>query len=136
MVVVDPQPDNVGAADDVPANAASVDHAPPNVEDVVDDAPEESSPLAIVPYQQPILRLVNLMIGAVHVAYGPPLPPVVSWERSFEALMEVFSSLHVPYHIQMPAAMHIVLPECSWSIAFDEDRGEPSNVYKDCIPTP
>ncbi|KAE8780577.1 hypothetical protein D1007_46269 [Hordeum vulgare] len=110
--------------------------SPPNVDDVVDDAPEEFNPLAIFPYQQPIFRPDNVMIGVVCVSYGPPLPYVVSWPRSFEALMGVFSSLHVPRHLHMPAAMPIVLPKRSWSIAFDEDRGDRNIVYKDCTPTP
>ncbi|KAE8767073.1 DNA repair protein rhp54 [Hordeum vulgare] len=89
IVFVDRQPDNAEAAD----------HAPEDVVDPVDEVPDEFNPLAIVPYQQPIFQPVNLMIGAVRVAYGPPLPPVVSWTRSFEALMGVFSSLHVPRHL-------------------------------------
>ncbi|KAE8790770.1 hypothetical protein D1007_34979 [Hordeum vulgare] len=104
-MVVDPQQDDAEAAADVLANAVAADHAPLNEdnaveeEDAAEEAPEEFNPLAIVPYQQPIFRPSNLMIGAVRVAYGPPLPPVVSWTRSFEALMGVFSSLHVPRHL-------------------------------------
>ncbi|KAE8782630.1 hypothetical protein D1007_43983 [Hordeum vulgare] len=124
-MIVDPQPDNAEAAD----------HAPADVGDAIDEAPDEFNPLAIVPYQQPIFQPINLMIGAVRVAYGPPLAPVVSWTRSFEALVGVFSSPHVPRHLQMLAATPIVLPKRSWSNAFDEDRGEPNIVYRDCTPT-
>ncbi|KAE8810425.1 hypothetical protein D1007_12899 [Hordeum vulgare] len=142
IVVIDPQQDDVEGAADVPANAFAADHAPPNEdnaaeeEDAAEEAPEEFNPLAIVPYQQPIFRPANLMIGAVCVAYGLLLPPVVSWTRSFEALMGVFSSLHVPHHLQMPMAMPIVLPKRSWSFSFDEDRGELIIVYMDNTPAP
>ncbi|KAE8803383.1 hypothetical protein D1007_20733 [Hordeum vulgare] len=142
IVVVDPQQDDVEATADAPGNVATADHAPPNEdnaseeEDAAEEAPEEFNPPAIVPYRQPIFRPANLMIGAVRVAYGPPLLPVVSWTRSFEALMGVFNSLHVPRHLQMPAAMPILLPKRSWSFAFDADHGEPSIVYKDCTPAP
>ncbi|KAE8792604.1 hypothetical protein D1007_32826 [Hordeum vulgare] len=53
-----------------------VDPQPDNVEDN-DEAHEDQlqfNPLAIVPYQQPIIQPVNLMIGSVRVVYGRPLP--------------------------------------------------------------
>ncbi|KAE8812274.1 hypothetical protein D1007_10623 [Hordeum vulgare] len=85
--MVDHQPELDAAANDAPVeDAASADEVPDEV----------FNPLAIVPYQQPIVQHVNLMIGAVCVVYGPPLPPLLSWTRSFEALMGGFSSLHVP----------------------------------------
>ncbi|KAE8807960.1 hypothetical protein D1007_15640 [Hordeum vulgare] len=102
IVVVDRQQDDTEAAAD---DAAAAEHAPPNgdnaaeEEDADEEAHEKCNPLAIVPYDQPLFRPANLMIGAVRVAYGTLMPPVVSWTRSFEALMGVFSSLHVPHHL-------------------------------------
>ncbi|KAI5000761.1 hypothetical protein ZWY2020_010720 [Hordeum vulgare] len=156
IVVVDPQPDDAEAAvaDDAAGEEAADDDgvdtlAAPNrgnataeeaAEDMApeeEDAEEESedfNPLAIVPYQQPLFRSDQLIIGAVWVAYGPPLPPVISWTRSFQALMGVFTSKDVPRHLAMPAAMPIVLPKHSWSLAFDEDSTEPRIVYHDYNP--
>ncbi|KAI4987449.1 hypothetical protein ZWY2020_020249 [Hordeum vulgare] len=149
IVVVDPQPDDVEvAAEDAAAgeeagdDAAADAHVPPNGDNAAreeaaeDMAPEDFNPLAIVPYQQPLLRPDELMIGVVRVAYGPPLPPAVSWTRSFEALMGVFTSKNVPRHLTMHAAMPIVLPKSSWSLAFDEDNIEPHIIYHDSTPTP
>ncbi|KAE8798281.1 DEAD-box ATP-dependent RNA helicase 34 [Hordeum vulgare] len=122
IVVVDPQPADAEAAAvaDVAGEKAADD-------DVVD---------ALVPPNgdNPLFRPDQLMIGVVRVAYGPPLPPVVSWTRSFEALMRVFTSKDVPRHLTMPTAMPIVLPKRSWSLAFDEDSAEPRIIYQDSTP--
>ncbi|KAI5003735.1 hypothetical protein ZWY2020_030895 [Hordeum vulgare] len=132
--VADDQHDE--AADDDVADA----HVPPigdNAagEEATDDvALEDFNPLVIVPYLQPMVRPDQLMIGVVRVAYGPPLPLVVSWTRSFEALMGVFTSRDVPRHLQMPAVMPIVLPKRSWSLAFDETSAEPRILYQDSTP--
>lgn len=68
--------------------------------------------------------------------YDPVLPPVVSWTRSFQALMGVFTAKDVPRHLAMPAAMPIVLLKRSWSLAFDEESTEPHIIYLDNNPAP
>ncbi|KAI4980494.1 hypothetical protein ZWY2020_020979 [Hordeum vulgare] len=158
IVVVDPQPADAEAAaeDDAAGEEATDDDAvdaptapnggnaaaeeaagdmAPKEEDAEEEA-EDFNPLAIVPYQQPLFRCDQLMIRAVRVAYGPPLPPTVSWTRSFQALMGFFTSKDVPGHLAMPAAMPIVLPKRSWSLAFDEDSTEPRIIYHDNTPVP
>uniref|UniRef100_A0A8I6YF65 Uncharacterized protein n=1 Tax=Hordeum vulgare subsp. vulgare TaxID=112509 RepID=A0A8I6YF65_HORVV len=159
IVVVDPQPVAVDAAakddaageeaadddaDDAPAapngGNADVEEAAEYLAHEEEVAPEEEAddfnPLAIVPYQQPLSRSDQLLIGVVRVAYGPPLPRLVSWTRSFQALMGVFTSKDVPPHLDMPPAMPIVLPKRSWSLAFDEESTEPRIVYLDNNPAP
>uniref|UniRef100_A0A8I6X248 Uncharacterized protein n=1 Tax=Hordeum vulgare subsp. vulgare TaxID=112509 RepID=A0A8I6X248_HORVV len=158
LVVLDPQP---AAADtdvvDMPVvqpaadEAAAPDPTPPNggdattVDNAKDDEPVEADhaeeapvfhPLAIVPYQQPLMQQTNLVVGAARVFYGPPLPPVISWARSFESLMGVACTMHVPRHIQMPPVLPIMIPKRSWSSAFDDEVAGSSLAPIEIPPAP
>uniref|UniRef100_A0A8I6XKH5 Uncharacterized protein n=1 Tax=Hordeum vulgare subsp. vulgare TaxID=112509 RepID=A0A8I6XKH5_HORVV len=157
LMVLDPQP---AAADDdavdmpivQPAadEAAAPEAAPPNgvaataADIVVDEEPVEATqaeeapvfnPLAIVPYNRPVMQQSNLVVGAARVFYGPPLPPVLSWARSFESLMSAACTMHVPRHIQKPPVLPIMIPKRSWSYAFDVESTESSLVPIETIPT-
>ncbi|KAI4965022.1 hypothetical protein ZWY2020_057643 [Hordeum vulgare] len=149
IVVVDRQSDDAeAAAEDAAVGEETADDdvvdapVPPNGDNAAEEeaaeeeAVEDVNPLAIVPYQQPLLRPDQLIIGVVRVAYEPSLPPVVPWTRYFEALMGVFTSKDVPRHLTMPVAMPILLPKRSWSLAFDEDNAEPRIIYQDSTHAP
>ncbi|KAI4983967.1 hypothetical protein ZWY2020_040757 [Hordeum vulgare] len=76
---------------------------------------QDDNPLGIVPYKPPQIQSDNLFVGATRVFYGPPLPPVLSWSRAFDALMGASTSMHVPRQLQMPMAAPIVIPKRSWA---------------------
>uniref|UniRef100_A0A8I6Z4L5 DUF7597 domain-containing protein n=1 Tax=Hordeum vulgare subsp. vulgare TaxID=112509 RepID=A0A8I6Z4L5_HORVV len=98
----------------------SMDPAAEPEEDVlgVEEA-QDDNPLAIVPYKPPQIQSGNLFVGAAMVFYGPPLPPVLSWSRTFDALMGAATSMHVPRQLQMPMVAPVVIPKRSWAAAFD-----------------
>uniref|UniRef100_A0A8I6X5X8 Uncharacterized protein n=1 Tax=Hordeum vulgare subsp. vulgare TaxID=112509 RepID=A0A8I6X5X8_HORVV len=156
LVVLDPQP--AAADDDIvdmpivqPAadEAAAPEAAPPNGADaaaadiVVDKEPVEAdhaeeapvfNPLVIVPYNRLVMQQSNLVVGAARVFYGPPLPHVLSWARSFESLMGATCTMHVPRHIQKPPVLPIMIPKRSWSYAFDVESAGSSLVPIETIP--
>uniref|UniRef100_A0A8I6XC84 DUF7597 domain-containing protein n=1 Tax=Hordeum vulgare subsp. vulgare TaxID=112509 RepID=A0A8I6XC84_HORVV len=80
---------------------------------------QDDNPLAIVLYKPPHIQSDNLFVGAARVFYGPPLPPILSWSRTFDALMGAATSMHVPRQLQMPILAPIVIPKRSWAAAFD-----------------
>ncbi|XBI27174.1 hypothetical protein VPH35_051698 [Triticum aestivum] len=78
--------------------------------------------LAIVPYQPPVLLQQNLVVGRVHVAYGPPLPPEMAWRRTFGTLLGRCSTLQVPKPVLQSSFGSLVLSKRSWSLAFEKDH--------------
>ncbi|KAE8803685.1 hypothetical protein D1007_20369 [Hordeum vulgare] len=68
----------------------------------------------------------NLIVGAARVLYGPPLPPVMSWARTFDTLMGLAAAMHVPRQFQLPILEPILIPKRSWHVAFDADTPGPS----------
>ena len=85
----------------------------------------DDNPLAIVLYKPPHIQTDNIFVGAARVVYGPPLPPVMSWARTFDALMGAATAMHVPRQLQMPILDPIMIPKRSWAMAFDTDALEP-----------
>uniref|UniRef100_A0A8I6X9V1 DUF7597 domain-containing protein n=1 Tax=Hordeum vulgare subsp. vulgare TaxID=112509 RepID=A0A8I6X9V1_HORVV len=79
----------------------------------------DDNPLAIVLYKPPHIQSDNLFVGAASVFYGPPLPPVLSWSCTSDALMGAATSMHVPRQLQMPILAPIVSPKRSSAAAFD-----------------
>ncbi|KAI5007926.1 hypothetical protein ZWY2020_008974 [Hordeum vulgare] len=80
------------------ADMAPVFQAPaaePEEEVQGEDEAQDDNPLAIVPYKPPQVQSDNLFVGAARVFYGPPLPPVLSWSRTFDAYMGAATSMHV-----------------------------------------
>ncbi|KAE8769528.1 hypothetical protein D1007_58877 [Hordeum vulgare] len=104
-----------------PDNDAEPEEDVPVIEEVHDD-----NPLAIVLYNPPPIQTDNIFVGAARVVYGPPLPPVMSWARSFDALMGAATAMHVPRQLQMPILETIMIPKRSWAVAFDTDAPETS----------
>ncbi|KAI4999467.1 hypothetical protein ZWY2020_004056 [Hordeum vulgare] len=140
LVILDPQPAvAANVVVDMPivqpvADEAAPEAAPPNVAaaaaaDVVADEKHVEAdhaqeaplfnPLAIVPYNRPVMQQSNLVVGAARVFFGPPLPHVLCWARSFESLMGAACTMHVPLHIQKQPVLPIMIPKRSWSYAFD-----------------
>ncbi|KAI4994195.1 hypothetical protein ZWY2020_029243 [Hordeum vulgare] len=126
MHVVQPAADKAAAPDPAPPNGAAAT-ATDNAED---EEPVEAyhaeealvfNRLAIVPYQRPVMQQTNMVVGTTRVFCCPPLPPVISWARSFESLMGATCTMHVPRHIQMPLVLPIMIPKQSWSSAFDDE---------------
>ncbi|XBI89508.1 hypothetical protein VPH35_027303 [Triticum aestivum] len=76
--------------------------------------------LAIVPYQPPVLLQQNLVVGRVHVVYGPPLPPEMAWRRTFDTLLGRCSTLQVPKPVLQSSFGSLVLSKRSWSLAFEK----------------
>ena len=62
----------------------------------------------------PPIQTDNIFVGAARVVYGPPLPPVMSWARTFDALMGAATAMHVPRQLQMPILEPIMIPKRSW----------------------
>ncbi|KAE8772110.1 hypothetical protein D1007_55915 [Hordeum vulgare] len=141
MAAANPAADEVAAADPAPptgGSAAAVGNAEdevPEEEEHAEDAPV-FNPLAIAPYQRPLIQQTNLVVGVARVFIGPPLPPVISWARSFESLMGAACTMHVPRHLQMPLVLLIMIPKRSWSSDFDAEAAGPSSASVDNTPAP
>ncbi|KAI5022387.1 hypothetical protein ZWY2020_059117 [Hordeum vulgare] len=128
IVVPDDAPDNaaqpengVDCPDAAPDNGAEPEEEEPMLEEVHD-----ANPLAMVLYKPPPPTQSNLFVGAARVLYGPPLPPVMSWARTFDALMGPAAAMHVPCQLQLPILEPILIPKRSWDVAFDADTPGPS----------
>uniref|UniRef100_A0A8I6YQE8 DUF7597 domain-containing protein n=1 Tax=Hordeum vulgare subsp. vulgare TaxID=112509 RepID=A0A8I6YQE8_HORVV len=92
------------------------------------DAPDADMPLAAPGHDaepEEDVPTDNIFVGAARVVYGPPLPPAISWARTFDALMGAATSMHVPRQLQMPILEPIMIPKRSWAAAFDPDAPEP-----------
>uniref|UniRef100_A0A8I6XR21 Uncharacterized protein n=1 Tax=Hordeum vulgare subsp. vulgare TaxID=112509 RepID=A0A8I6XR21_HORVV len=119
-------PDNAGleARVDGPiagrANGAELKMEEPRHEE------EETNPLAMVLYTAPPLNQSNINVEVPRVLFGPPLPPLMSWTRTFENLMGPAAALHIPRQFQMPLLQPILIPKRSWDVAFDADTPGPS----------
>lgn len=119
-------PDNVGleARVDGPiagrANGAELEAEEPRLEE------EETNPLAMVLYTAPPPDQSNITVEVPRVLFGPPLPPLMSWTRTFENLMGPAAALHIPRQFQMPLLQPILIPKRSWDVAFDADTPGPS----------
>uniref|UniRef100_A0A8I6W620 Uncharacterized protein n=1 Tax=Hordeum vulgare subsp. vulgare TaxID=112509 RepID=A0A8I6W620_HORVV len=141
MRVVNPAADEAAAPDPAPPNggdAAATDNAE-DEESVEADHAEEApvfNPLAIVPYQRPMMQQTNLVVGGAKIFYGPPLPHVISWAKSFESLMGAACTMHVPRHIQMSPVLPIMIPKRSWSSVFDDEAAGPSLAPIENTPAP
>uniref|UniRef100_A0A8I7B6R8 DUF7597 domain-containing protein n=1 Tax=Hordeum vulgare subsp. vulgare TaxID=112509 RepID=A0A8I7B6R8_HORVV len=109
---------------DMPLAAQGHD-AEPEEDVLVMEEVHDDNPLAIVLYKPPHIQTDNIFVGAARVVYGPPLPPVISWARTFDALMGAATSMHVPRQLRMPILEPIMIPKRSWAAAFDPDAPEP-----------
>ncbi|KAE8766765.1 hypothetical protein D1007_61971 [Hordeum vulgare] len=109
---------------DMPLAAQGHDAKPEEDVPVMEEA-HDDNPLAIVLYKPPHIQTDNIFVGAARVVYGPPLPPVISLARTFDALMGAATSMHVPRQLQMPTLEPIMIPKRSWGAAFDPDAPEP-----------
>lgn len=85
---------------------------------VNDDVPGD----AVIVYQPPVVPAVQpvLHIGQVLTVFGPVLPPVMQWQRSFERLMPMMWVSEVPKSISLPALGPVILAKRSWDICFSE----------------
>ena len=88
----------------------------------IDEPPVDPDALAIVPYQPPVLPQRDLVVGRVHVVYGPPLPPEMAWRRTFDTLLGRCSTLQVPKPVLQSSIGPLVLSKRSWSLAFEKDH--------------
>lgn len=111
--------DNPAAPDADMAPAVQAPAAEPEEDVLGVEEAQDDNPLAIVPYKPPQVQSGNLFVGATRVFYGPPLSPVLSWSRTFEAFMGAATSMHIPRQLQMPMVTPIVIPKRSWAVAFD-----------------
>uniref|UniRef100_A0A8I6XE61 DUF7597 domain-containing protein n=1 Tax=Hordeum vulgare subsp. vulgare TaxID=112509 RepID=A0A8I6XE61_HORVV len=102
-------------------NGAELEEEEPRLEEVHD-----TNPLAMVLYKPSPPAQSNLIVGASRVLYGPPLPPVMSWARTFDNLMGPAAAMHIPRQFQLPILEPIVIPKRSWDVAFDPDTPGPS----------
>uniref|UniRef100_A0A8I7B735 DUF7597 domain-containing protein n=1 Tax=Hordeum vulgare subsp. vulgare TaxID=112509 RepID=A0A8I7B735_HORVV len=109
---------------DMPPAAQGHDAEPEEDVLVLEEA-HDDNPLAIFLYKPPHIQTDNIFVGAARVVYGPPLPPVISWARTFDALMGAATAMHVPRQLQMPILEPIMIPKRSWVAAFDPDAPEP-----------
>uniref|UniRef100_A0A8I6WCY0 DUF7597 domain-containing protein n=1 Tax=Hordeum vulgare subsp. vulgare TaxID=112509 RepID=A0A8I6WCY0_HORVV len=109
----------------MPLAAPDNDAEPEEDVSVMEEAHDEN-PLAIVLYKPPPIQTDNIFVGAARVVYEPPLPPVMSWARIFDALMGAATAMHVPCQLQMPILEPIMIPKRSWAVAFDAHAPEPS----------
>ncbi|KAE8820889.1 hypothetical protein D1007_01207 [Hordeum vulgare] len=109
---------------DMPLAAQGHDAEPEEDVPVMEEAHDDNPP-AIVLYKPPHIQTDNIFVGAARVVYGPPLPPVISWARTFDALMGAATSMHVPRQLQMPILEPIMIPKRSWAAAFDPDAPKP-----------
>ncbi|KAE8795388.1 hypothetical protein D1007_29730 [Hordeum vulgare] len=123
-LLADPDADAPDA--DLPMAAPDNDAEPEDEVPVLEEVHDEN-PLAIVLYKPPPpTQIGNLFVGAARVLYGPPLPPVMSWARTFDALMGPAAAMHVPRQLQLPILEPIMIPKRSWAMAFDTDAPGPS----------
>uniref|UniRef100_A0A8I6Y7E8 DUF7597 domain-containing protein n=1 Tax=Hordeum vulgare subsp. vulgare TaxID=112509 RepID=A0A8I6Y7E8_HORVV len=119
-------PDNAGLEAGVDghiagrANRAELEAEDPRLEE------EETNPLAMVLYTAPPPDQSNITVEVPRVLYGPPLPPLMSWTRTFENLMGPAAALHIPCQFQMPLLEPILIPKRSRDVAFDADTPGPS----------
>ncbi|KAI4965469.1 hypothetical protein ZWY2020_052010 [Hordeum vulgare] len=102
-------------------NGAELEEEEPGLEEVHD-----TNPLAMVLYNAPPPDQSNLLVGVPRVLYGPPLPPVMSWARTFDNLMGPAAAMHIPHQFQLPILEPILIPKRSWDVAFDADTPGPS----------
>uniref|UniRef100_A0A8I6YG99 DUF7597 domain-containing protein n=1 Tax=Hordeum vulgare subsp. vulgare TaxID=112509 RepID=A0A8I6YG99_HORVV len=119
-IVANPVPPDA----DMPPAAQGHDAEPEEDVPVMEEA-QDDNPLAIVLYKPPHIQTDNIFVGAARVVYGPPLPPVLSWARTFDALMGAATSMHVTRQLQMPILEPIMIPKRSWGAAFNPDAPEP-----------
>src|SRR3954471_2043886 len=99
-----------------------------NVEDMEVEA-EEEPVLAIVPFVPPVMEPQNLIVAMIRIPAGPPLPPAMIWQRTFDSLYEEISTREVPKPLLLPPLRSIVCSKRSWSFAFDEGTSKPSLIY-------
>uniref|UniRef100_A0A8I6XWE7 DUF7597 domain-containing protein n=1 Tax=Hordeum vulgare subsp. vulgare TaxID=112509 RepID=A0A8I6XWE7_HORVV len=131
--VPDAAPDNAAEPED-DANVDVPDAAPDNAAEPEEEAPvleevHDENPLAMVLYKPPPpTQSRNLFVGVARVLYGPPLPSVMSWARTFDALMGPAAAMHVPRQLQLPILEPILIPKRSWDVAFDADASGPASA--------
>ena len=82
----------------------------------------EENPLAIVPYQPPIIQQHQIFIGMARIVAGPPLPPEMIWKRSFENLLPEFVVKEVPRPIFFKPLGTVTYSKRTWTIAFDDSQ--------------
>lgn len=71
--------------------------------------------LALVPYHPPVVQMGPIHLGMVRVMYGPVLPSVMLWERSFRNLMLELSVCILPPSLKLAALPPSALPKRFWS---------------------
>ena len=86
-------------------------------------APE--NPLAIVPYQPPVIHHHQIFIVMARIVAGPLVPPKMIWKRSFDNLMSDFTTREVPRPICFKPLGKVIYSKRTWSIAFDDTRKMP-----------
>ena len=82
----------------------------------------EENPLAIVPYQPPVIQQHQIFIGMARIVAGPPLPPEMIWKRSFENLLPEFAVNEVPRPIFFKPLGTVTYSKRTWTIAFDDSQ--------------
>lgn len=80
----------------------------------------EENPLAIVPYQPPVIQQHQIFIGMARIVARPPLPPEMIWKRSFENLLPEFAVKEVPRPIFFKPLGTVTHSKRTWTIAFDD----------------
>ncbi|XP_073357639.1 uncharacterized protein [Aegilops tauschii subsp. strangulata] len=80
------------------------------------------NPLAIVPYQPPVIHQHQIFIGMARIVAGPPLPPEMIWKRSFENLLPEFAVKEVPRPIFFKPLGTVTYSKRTWTIAFDDSQ--------------
>ena len=80
------------------------------------------NPLAIVPYQPPVIQQHQIFIGMARIVAGPPLPPEMIWKRSFENRLPEFAVKEVPRPIFFKPLGIVTYSKRTWTIAFDDSQ--------------
>ena len=92
----------------------SEEHDVPMVDVQVD---EVANNWAIVVYQPPV-HVPVVHIANIAVPFGPPLPPEMTWRRSFENLLEAPMAYELPKPISFQPVSPVILSKRSWDFAF------------------
>ena len=129
-----PQQDQVSIVIDQPEGSGSVEQhveiqfeeqnelqPDQQLQDNVQQAVEEN-PVAIVPYQPPVIQQHQILIGMARIVAGPPLPPEMIWKRSFENLLPEFTVKEVPRPIFFKPLGTVTYSKRTWTIAFDDSQ--------------
>ena len=66
-----------------------------------------------VPMQPP------LHVGQILTIFGPVLPPVMQWQRTFQKFLPAIFTAEIPQFVFKTAFGSLLLTKCSWDICYN-----------------